>query len=64
MITNLLGKFRLPDIPPAPRGVASIKVRFNIDTNGILNVSAKEMTTGVMSKISITNDKARLSSED
>ena len=61
---NLLGQFRLSGIPPAPRGVTKAKVCFDIDTNGILNVSAKEMTTGVMSKISITNDKARLSSED
>ena len=61
---NLLGKFRLPDIPPAPRGVASIKVCFNIDTNGILNVSAKEMTTGVMKNITITNDESRLSIEE
>ncbi|KAK9995751.1 hypothetical protein SO802_020437 [Lithocarpus litseifolius] len=61
---NLLGKFTLPDIPPAPRGVASIKVCFNIDTNGILNVSAKEMTTGVMKNITITNDESRLSIEE
>ncbi|KAK4579145.1 hypothetical protein RGQ29_029000 [Quercus rubra] len=61
---NLLGQFNLSGIPPAPRGVARINVCFNIDTNGILNVSAKEMTTGVTSNITITNDKARLSSEE
>ncbi|XP_075634195.1 heat shock cognate 70 kDa protein-like [Castanea sativa] len=61
---NLLGQFTLPGIPPAPRGVASINVCFNIDTNGILNVSAKEMTTGVMRNITITNDESRLSSEE
>ncbi|XP_050249249.1 heat shock cognate 70 kDa protein-like [Quercus robur] len=61
---NFLGQFELSGIPPAPRGVTKAKVCFDIDTNGILNVSAKEMTTGVMSKITITNDKARLSSEE
>ncbi|XP_030931934.1 heat shock cognate 70 kDa protein 2-like [Quercus lobata] len=61
---NFLGQFRLSGIPPAPRGVTKAKVCFDIDTNGILNVSAKEMTTGVTSKITITNDKARLSSEE
>ncbi|XP_030931328.1 heat shock cognate 70 kDa protein-like [Quercus lobata] len=61
---NLLGQFNLSGIPPAPRGVARINVCFNIDTNGILNVSAKEMTTGVTGNITITNDKARLSSEE
>ncbi|XP_075669116.1 heat shock cognate 70 kDa protein-like [Castanea sativa] len=61
---NLLGQFRLSGIPPAPRGVTMAKACFDIDTNGILNVSAKEMTTGVMNKITITNDKARLSSEE
>ncbi|KAL4596828.1 hypothetical protein ACB092_12G191500 [Castanea dentata] len=61
---NLLGTFRLPGIPPAPRGVARMNVCFNIDINGILNVSAKEMTTGVMRNITITNDESRLSSEE
>ena len=59
---NLLGGFYLSGIPPAPRGVANVKVCFEIDTNGILTVSAKEMTTGVKRKITITNDKSRLSS--
>ncbi|XP_030931625.1 heat shock cognate 70 kDa protein-like [Quercus lobata] len=61
---NLLGRFKLPNIPPAPKGVVKINVCFNIDTNGILNVSAKEMTTGVMRNITITNDESRLSSEE
>uniref|UniRef100_A0A2N9FPW1 Uncharacterized protein n=1 Tax=Fagus sylvatica TaxID=28930 RepID=A0A2N9FPW1_FAGSY len=61
---NLLGGFDLSGIPPAPRGVARVKVCFEIDTNGILTVSAKEMTTGVRTKVTITNDKARLSSEE
>jgi heat shock protein 1/8 len=61
---NLLGGFDLSGIPPAPRGVAKVKVCFEIDTNGILTVSAKEMTTGVRTKVTITNDKARLSSEE
>jgi heat shock protein 1/8 len=59
---NLLGGFNLSGIPPAPRGVAKVKVCFEIDTNGILTVSAKEMTTGMKRKITITNDKSRLSS--
>uniref|UniRef100_A0A7N2R9Y2 Heat shock cognate 70 kDa protein n=1 Tax=Quercus lobata TaxID=97700 RepID=A0A7N2R9Y2_QUELO len=61
---NLLGRFKLPNIPPAPKGVVKINVCFNIDTNGILNVSAKEMTTGVMRNITITNDESRLSNEE
>ena len=61
---NLLGGFVLHGIPPAPRGVATVKVCFDIDANGILNVSAEEISTGVMRKITITNDKARLSSEE
>ena len=61
---NLLGGFVLSGIPPGPRGVAKVKVCFEIDTNGILTVSAKEMTTGVRTKVTITNDKARLSSEE
>jgi heat shock protein 1/8 len=61
---NFLGEFELFDIPPAPRGDAKIKVCFDIDVNGILNVSAEEMTAGVSSKVIITNDKTRLSSEE
>ena len=61
---NLLGKFELSGIPPAPRGVPQISVCFDIDTNGILNVSAEGKTTGTKNKITITNDKGRLSKED
>ena len=61
---NLLGKFELSGIPPAPRGVPQIDVTFDIDANGILNVSAVEKSTGKENKITITNDKGRLSKED
>lgn len=61
---NLLGKFELSGIPPAPRGVPQIEVTFDIDANGILNVSAVDKSTGKENKITITNDKGRLSKED
>ena len=61
---NILGKFELAGIPPAPRGVPQIEVTFDIDRNGILNVSAIEKTTGKENKITITNDKGRLSSDE
>merc|ERR1719427_1286762 len=61
---NLLGKFDLTGIPPAPRGVPQIEVTFDIDANGILNVSACDKSTGKQNKITITNDKGRLSKED
>jgi len=61
---NLLGKFELSGIPPAPRGVPQIEVTFDIDANGILNVSAVDKSTGKSNKITITNDKGRLSKED
>ncbi|XP_048859066.1 heat shock 70 kDa protein-like isoform X5 [Brienomyrus brachyistius] len=61
---NLLGKFDLTGIPPAPRGVPQIEVTFDIDANGILNVSAVDKSTGKENKITITNDKGRLSKED
>jgi L1 cell adhesion molecule like protein len=61
---NLLGKFELTGIPPAPRGVPQIEVTFDIDANGILNVSAVEKGTGKTNKITITNDKGRLSKEE
>eukprot|EP00262_Sarcandra_glabra_P015810 TRINITY_DN496_c0_g3_i3.p1 TRINITY_DN496_c0_g3~~TRINITY_DN496_c0_g3_i3.p1 ORF type:complete len:364 (-),score=89.71 TRINITY_DN496_c0_g3_i3:193-1218(-) len=61
---NLLGKFELSGIPPAPRGVPQINVCFDIDANGILNVSAEDKTTGQKNKITITNDKGRLSKEE
>ena len=61
---NLLGKFELSGIPPAPRGVPQIEVTFDVDANGILNVSALEKGTGKTQQITITNDKGRLSKED
>uniref|UniRef100_A0AAZ3R0M7 Heat shock protein 70 n=1 Tax=Oncorhynchus tshawytscha TaxID=74940 RepID=A0AAZ3R0M7_ONCTS len=61
---NLLGKFELSGIPPAPRGVPQVEVTFDIDANGILNVSAVDKSTGKENKITITNDKGRLSKED
>jgi heat shock 70kDa protein 1/2/6/8 len=61
---NLLGKFELTGIPPAPRGVPQIEVTFDIDANGIMNVSALEKGTGKTNKIVITNDKGRLSKEE
>jgi len=61
---NLLGKFELTGIPPAPRGVPQIEVTFDVDANGILNVSAEDKSTGKANKITITNDKGRLSKED
>ncbi|KAH9701197.1 Heat shock cognate 70 kDa protein [Citrus sinensis] len=61
---NLLGKFELSGIPPAPRGVPQINVRFDINANGILNVSAEDETTGQKNKINMRNDKGRLSKEE
>lgn len=61
---NRLGVFELSGIPPAPRGVPKIEVTFDIDANGILNVSAKDQSTGRTNKITITNDKGRLSKEE
>jgi len=59
-----LGKFDLTGIPPAPRGVPQIEVTFDIDANGILNVSASDKSSGKTEKITITNDKGRLSAEE
>ncbi|XP_062154328.1 heat shock cognate 70 kDa protein-like [Alnus glutinosa] len=61
---NWLGEFELSPIPSAPEGVPQVKVCFEIDANGILNVSAVEQTTGVSCKITITNYKASLSTEE
>lgn len=61
---NLLGKFELTGIPPAPRGTPQIEVTFDIDANGILTVTAEEKGTGKSQNITITNDKGRLSQED
>ena len=61
---NLLGNFELSGIPPAPRGTPQIEVVFDVDANGILIVSASDKSTGKIEKITIKNDKSRLSQED
>jgi len=62
---NMLGKFELGGIPPAPRGVPQVEVTFDIDANGVLNVSAEDKgASGKKSNITITNDKGRLSKDD
>ena len=61
---HLLGNFDLSGIPPAPRGVPQIEVTFDLDANGILNVTAEEKGTGKKNQIVITNDKGRLSKSD
>lgn len=61
---NLLGEFMLEGIPPAPRGTPQIEVSFDLDTNGILEVTATEKGTGKRSNVKIKNDKGRLSKED
>jgi L1 cell adhesion molecule like protein len=61
---NMLGKFELSGIPPAPRGVPQIEVTFDLDANSILSVNAADKTSGKSEKITITNDKGRLSKED
>merc|ERR1711892_622741 len=60
---HLLGKFELGGIPPAPRGQPQVEVTFEIDSNGILNVGAEDKGTGKAEKITITNDKGRLTEE-
>ena len=60
----MLGKFELSGIPPAPRGKQQINVIFDIDANGILNVTAEEKAGGRKQHITITNDKGRLRKED
>ena len=59
-----LGNFGLTGIPPAPRGVPQVEVTFDIDANGILNVSALDKSSGKQEKITITNDKGRLSKDE
>lgn len=59
-----LGQFELTGIPPAPRGTPQIEVTFEVDANSILNVAAEEKGTGKKEKITITNDKGRLSQEE
>lgn len=61
---HLLGQFNLTGLPPAPRGTPQVEVTFDVDANGILNVSAVEKAGGKMEKITITNDKSRLSKEE
>ncbi|XP_061906370.1 heat shock 70 kDa protein 1-like [Entelurus aequoreus] len=61
---NLLGTFQLSGIPPAPRGVPQIEVTFDVDANGILQVSTVDKSSGKENKITITNDKGRLSKEE
>ena len=60
---NLLGQFELTGIPPAPRGVPQLEVTYDIDANGMLNVSACDKSSGKTEKITIKNDKGRLSKE-
>lgn len=60
---NLLGQFELTGIPPAPRGVPQLEIIYDIDANGMLNVSACDKSSGKKEKITITNDKGRLSKE-
>ena len=60
---NKLGQFELSGFPPAPRGVPQIEVTYEVDANGILNVTACEKSSGKQQKITITNDKGRLSKE-
>ncbi|KAI8972578.1 heat shock protein 70 [Trametes punicea] len=61
---NLLGKFELSGIPPAPRGVPQIEVTFEVDANGIMKISAVDKGTGKSESITITNEKGRLSPEE
>ena len=61
---HLLGKFDLNGIPPAPRGVPQIEVTFELDANGILSVKAEDKGSGKSEKITITNDKGRLSQDE
>merc|ERR1711997_626375 len=64
MHNHQLGQFTLSGIPPAPRGTPQVEVTFDVDANGILNVSAVEKAGGKSEKITITNENGRLSKED
>ena len=61
---NKLGEFTMQGIPPMPRGVPQIEITYDLDANGILNVTACEKSTGKSEAITVTNDKSRLSKED
>ena len=61
---NKLGEFNLNGIPPMPRGIPQIEISYDVDANGILNVNAVEKSSGKSEKITVTNDKGRLSKED
>ena len=61
---NKLGEFTLQGIPPMPRGIPQIEIAYDLDANGILNVTACEKSSGKSDKITVTNDKGRLSKED
>ena len=61
---NELGKFQLDGIPPAPRGIPKIEITYDVDANGIMNIEACEKGSGKKEKITIKNDKGRLSAED
>ena len=59
-----LGEFSLDGIPPAPRGTPQIEVTFDVDANGIMNITAMEKGSGKSQNITITNEKGRLSEDD
>ncbi|CAN0487717.1 unnamed protein product [Ectocarpus sp. 8 AP-2014] len=61
---RLLGKFELSGIPPAPRGTPQVEVSFDVDANGILQVSAEDKASGKVQQITITSEKGRLSDEE
>jgi len=61
---NKLGEFQLNGIPPMPRGMPQIEITYDVDANGILNVNAVEKSSGVAEKITVKNEKGRLSAED
>jgi heat shock protein 1/8 len=61
---QILASFNLEGISPAPKGTPLIEVTFEVDSNGILNVSAKDKASGKKNKITITSDKGKLSNDD